>query len=79
MIQIRYYKSKDVSSVILFNFFNYVVVYTPLDLGNKILTLKWTISISNQMEMIPCSRFQLFIPKTIKPHINGKTYHMHAL
>ena len=44
-VQIKYFKSKGVSNITPFKILNDMVYYTLLDPRNKILTVKWAVSI----------------------------------
>ena len=51
IIQIKYYKSKDVSSMISLKILNDPVLYTlSKKKKKKIVTMKWIFSISSKME-----------------------------
>ena len=45
MVQIKYFKSKGVFNIMPFKILNDMVYYTLLDPRNKILTVKWAVSI----------------------------------
>ncbi len=47
MVHIKYYKSKSVSSITSYKILNDLAVYTLLYPGNKILTVKWTLSVDH--------------------------------
>ena len=52
MVQIKYYKYKDVSNTISLKILNDGVLYTLSNQENKIITMKWIFSISIRMENI---------------------------
>ena len=52
MVQIKYYKYKDVSNTISLKILNDGVLYTLYNQENKIITMKWIFSISIRMENI---------------------------
>ena len=52
MVQIKYFKSKDISSTTSLKNLNDGVLHIPSNQKNKIVTMKWIFSISSKMENI---------------------------